>query len=939
METDSKLNNNLLRKNDIQIKIICALSIFIFIFILIALISYSPSDEQNVQISFIDIFKVFSGDEDILAKASMTKNWLGLAGAKIADIFYNKTFGYYTITVPLIAILWLVIIFFYKKISKELIKYTIIYIILGILFSGLIGSLQTLDFLSSIPKSWSGAVGQYIAHIISSIIGSLGAIFVLASLIVLVIYLSSDIKLLFNDSIKSKFSDYLKGFLNNTKTKKDIAVENAPNTTNNSNEIVEEISEDIQVVEHVEPVDTTSIHKDNIESIPVLKTPKINIRKIDDNNTIVSSCSNPFEEKKIAPEINTKDNLSNISIKEDISTIIPNDIIDKISHSEIPKSIKIDIEKPTLEDTAKDKINEPNKDIGVINPKEQAEITKDINKNSIDEKITNNEINENIETTRLNITIDSNPQKIQEETEETERNILSNSQKKFKTKDDDEELSIHNHIHKIKINYKNPVIDLLNNQSSESNVNELELQTNAQILQEKLETFKIYIQDLTVTPGPVVTQYEFVPAAGIKISKIESLADDLAMALKAKGIRIIAPIPGKGTVGVEIPNNKPSIVRFGEIVNSQKFGSSTAILPLALGKTISGEVYIADLTKMPHLLMAGSTGSGKSVGINTIISSLLYKKHPSELKFVIIDPKKVELQQYSSLAYHYMATSPDIEDIIVTKPEDAVIVLKAAVKEMETRYDILASVSQRNISDFNSKAAKGLLKDSEGNNIMQMPYIVVIIDELADLMLTASKEIEEPITRLAQMARAVGIHLVIATQRPSVDVITGVIKANFPARIAFLVASKIDSRTILDMQGAEQLLGQGDMLFLPPGQPKPIRIQNAFISTEEVDQICEFVENQKGYNEPYYLPTLIEKNSNNYIDPSDRDPLFEEAARLIIRTQQGSVSMLQRRLKIGYARAGRIVDELESAGVVGPFDGSKARIVLMESESELERIL
>lgn len=479
----------------------------------------------------------------------------------------------------------------------------------------------------------------------------------------------------------------------------------------------------------------------------------------------------------------------------------------------------------------------------------------------------------------------------------------------------------------------------MNSQSSQTNINQAELETNARILQEKLETFKIFIEDLTVTPGPVVTQYEFVPAPGIKISKIESLTDDLAMALKAKGIRIIAPIPGKGTIGVEIPNNNPSMVRFGEVINTSKFSNSNAKLPIALGKTISGEVYIADLTKMPHLLIAGSTGSGKSVGVNTIITSLLYKMHPSQLKFVIIDPKKVELRQYEGLAYHYMATSPDIEDIIVTKPEDAVVVLKSAVKEMELRYEILASAAQRNISDYNEKILNGTLKVKDDEIHRPMPYIVVIIDELADLMLTASKEIEEPITRLAQMARAVGIHLVIATQRPSVDVITGVIKANFPARMAYLVASKIDSRTILDMQGAEQLLGQGDMLFLPSGQPKPVRIQNAFISTDEVESVCEFIETQKGYSEPYYLPTLLEKSNKDMIDPEDRDELFEEAARLIIRTQQGSVSLLQRRLKIGYARAGRIVDELEAAGVVGPFDGSKARLVLMESESDLEAIL
>ncbi|MCX6155390.1 MAG: DNA translocase FtsK 4TM domain-containing protein [Candidatus Kapabacteria bacterium] len=492
------------------------------------------------------------------------------------------------------------------------------------------------------------------------------------------------------------------------------------------------------------------------------------------------------------------------------------------------------------------------------------------------------------------------------------------------------------------INYQYPQIDLLSEPSVENVINDEELQMNARILQEKLETFKISIENLNVTPGPVVTQYEFTPAAGIKISRIESLADDLAMALKAKGIRIIAPIPGKGTVGIEIPNSNPSMVTFTDIASSTKFMTTTNKLPLGFGKTISGEVFITDLTKMPHLLVAGSTGSGKSVGINTVITSLIFRMHPKNLKFVIIDPKKVELQQYSRLQNHFMAASPDLEDIIITNPKDAVVILKATVLEMEMRYDILAKVGQRNINEYNIKVKEGKFEADTELLHRPMPFIVVIIDELADLMLTAGKEIEEPITRLAQMARAVGIHLIIATQRPSVDVITGIIKANFPARIAYLVASKIDSRTILDVMGAEQLLGNGDMLFLPNGTPKPIRIQNAFISTEEVEAICDFIGDQDGYSQPYLLPTLSDKKGANISDGSDwgdRDPLFEEAARMVIRMQMASVSMIQRKLKVGYARAGRIVDELEAAGVVGPADGSKARIVIMDSEMHLEAVL
>jgi DNA segregation ATPase FtsK/SpoIIIE, S-DNA-T family len=362
-------------------------------------------------------------------------------------------------------------------------------------------------------------------------------------------------------------------------------------------------------------------------------------------------------------------------------------------------------------------------------------------------------------------------------------------------------------------------------------------------------------------------------------------------------------------------------------------------LPIALGKNISGEIVIGDLAKMPHLLIAGTTGSGKSVGVNTIINSLLYKKSPSELKFAIIDPKKVELPQYAALKNHFLAISPDIKTPIVTDPLEAIILLKSAVVEMEQRYDILAAAGQRNIADYNAKVREGKYKNSEDIVHRELPYIVVIVDEFADLILTAGKDVEEPIVRLAQMARAVGIHMIIATQRPSVDVITGIIKANFPSRIAFQVSSKVDSRTILDTSGAETLLGNGDMLYLPSGKPKPERVQNAYISTDEVENICDFIGNQKGYSQPYYFPSIQEDVEGGNISKEDRDPLFEDAARLMILSQQGSVSMLQRRLKIGYARAGRIVDELADAGVVGPFDGSKARQVLMDSESDLEAIL
>jgi S-DNA-T family DNA segregation ATPase FtsK/SpoIIIE len=491
------------------------------------------------------------------------------------------------------------------------------------------------------------------------------------------------------------------------------------------------------------------------------------------------------------------------------------------------------------------------------------------------------------------------------------------------------------------INFKMPGFDLLDTAPEENfKVAEEELTRNAELLKEKLRLFDIDIKDISVTPGPVVTLYEIVPAPGVKISKIVGLENDIALALAARGIRIIAPIPGKGAIGVEIPNAKPSLVNAGSVlanINKSKVG-----LPLALGKTINGDVFITDLSQMPHLLIAGSTGSGKSVGINMIISSILYSKHPSEVKFVLIDPKKIELSFYNKLRKHYLAVSPDLDEEIITVPQNAILMLKSVETEMERRYDKLAKAGVRNIVDYNTKVSNPQTKpaDTELMKHHPLPYLILIVDELADLMITAGKEVEEPITRLAQLARAVGIHLVLATQRPSVNVITGVIKANFSARIAYQVATKIDSRTILDMNGAEQLLGKGDMLFLPTGLPKPIRIQNAFISTDEVEKVTNYVYSQQGYSKPYVLPSIYEKKSSKAGGfMADLDPMFDDAARVIIRHQQGSVSLLQRRLKLGYSRAARIVDQLEEAGIVGPNDGSKARTVLIENEQQLETLL
>jgi DNA segregation ATPase FtsK/SpoIIIE, S-DNA-T family len=513
---------------------------------------------------------------------------------------------------------------------------------------------------------------------------------------------------------------------------------------------------------------------------------------------------------------------------------------------------------------------------------------------------------------------------VQEEEVQTDKTPVS-----YIASDDEEELD-----------YVFPSVELLESGSASNNVDDDELKSNAELLRGKLADFGVEIESVSVTPGPVLTLYELVPATGVKISKITSLADDLALALQAKGIRILAPIPGKGVVGVEIPNHNPSLVTFRSVVNSKKFHDSTFALPMAMGKTISGEVYVDDLARFPHLLIAGSTGSGKSVGINTIIASFLYRLHPSDIKFVIIDPKKIELTPYRKLDRHYLAVSPDIDEKIATNAQNAVTVLRGVEIEMEQRYDRLASAGVRNIQDYNKKIASGAIKAGSGIKHKKLPYMIVIIDELADLMLTAAKDVEDPIARLAQLARAVGIHLILATQRPSVNVITGVIKANFSARIAYQVAQRNDSRTILDMNGAEQLLGNGDMLYLPSGSPKPVRLQNAFITSDEVERLTSHIKKQPGYSKSYYLPSIVEKKKSGYGGSGDaRDELFEEAAELVVRHQQGSVSLIQRRLKVGYSRAARIIDELEAAGIVGPFDGSKARQVLVETDSELNLIL
>ena len=485
-------------------------------------------------------------------------------------------------------------------------------------------------------------------------------------------------------------------------------------------------------------------------------------------------------------------------------------------------------------------------------------------------------------------------------------------------------------------NFKFPTIDLLKEYSTGGiTINQEELEENKNRIVDTLRNYKIEIAQIKATVGPSVTLYEIVPEAGIRISKIKSLEDDIALSLSALGIRIIAPIPGKGTIGIEVPNKNPTMVSMKSVIGSAKFQEAEMELPIALGKTISNETFVVDLAKMPHLLMAGATGQGKSVGLNAVLTSLLYKKHPAEVKFVLVDPKKVELTLFNKIERHYLAKLPDMDDAIITDNAKVVNTLNSLCVEMDNRYSLLKDAMVRNIKEYNDKFKARKLNPENGHRFL--PYIVLVVDEFADLIMTAGKEVEVPIARLAQLARAIGIHLIIATQRPSVNVITGLIKANFPARIAFRVTSKIDSRTILDTQGADQLIGRGDMLYTNGNDV--VRVQCAFIDTPEVEKITDFIGSQKAYATAYLLPEFVGEESgiNLDMDISDRDTLFREAAEIIVNAQQGSASLLQRKLKLGYNRAGRLIDQLESAGIVGPFEGSKARSVNILDMSSLDQ--
>ena len=550
---------------------------------------------------------------------------------------------------------------------------------------------------------------------------------------------------------------------------------------------------------------------------------------------------------------------------------------------------------------------------GVALNKEEIPLKKETNEKTI---LKNNNDN----------TVEIEVEKIEEEKSVTE-NLSDKILKDFGEFDPTLELS----------NFKFPTFNLLKQYNETISIDPEELEANKNKIVETLKNYKIGIAEIKATVGPTITLYEIVPDAGIRISKIKNLEDDIALSLSALGIRIIAPIPGKGTIGIEVPNKKSTIVSMHSVIASKKFQESPMELPIALGKTISNETFVIDLAKMPHLLMAGATGQGKSVGLNAVLTSLLYKKHPAEVKFVLVDPKKVELTLFNKIERHYLAKLPDTDEAIITDTTKVVHTLNSLCIEMDNRYDLLKNAMVRNIKEYNIKFKARKLNPNEGHQFL--PYIILVIDEFADLIMTAGKEVETPIARLAQLARAIGIHLIVATQRPSVNVITGIIKANFPARIAFRVTSKIDSRTILDAGGADQLIGRGDLLYTNGNEIN--RIQCAFVDTPEIEKITDFIGSQRAYAEAYLLPEYVDDESGVTIDMdiSDRDKLFKDAAEIIVVAQQGSASLLQRKLKLGYNRAGRLIDQLEAAGIVGGFEGSKARKVLVTDLVALDQLL
>lgn len=940
-----------------NIKILALFIAAFAFFILIALVSYSSADEAFLDIRAKDLLGLVRADDAVTARAEKTKNLLGLVGAFISNFLYNSTLGLAILTLPIILFYWAFELFKFQKIQEKTYKYTALVLVLALTFAGLMGTISKV-WIPDMPKELSGTGGYYISSVLYSVLGAFGSLLFYAFTVFATFFWGFKFEFTRTKNAlnkvsemeidKEKVKDKLSFITSPYKSLRDYTRRDSIDSDDESDadskknsSVAEALS--ISKAEHQKPLKQNS-NAPIIQKVTEEESLQTTINFPTENNkgaarTILQTMEYTHQTEQILYDEDSYDDVEDepfIGVRNPNSEPIPT-----------PNSIHVDFAQKAVEEEIPPYTKEVVLDTPISNEIEEApELHED---EVIPEAPLHVQINETPEEIAMGASaVAASAMATPVAPSATPSASPSSATLNLYVSDplENEEVAhippslISTTTLNEDITFTPPNLDLLNVDNASIELDEEELQQNALTLKEKLATFRIEIDNLSITPGPVVTQYEFTPAEGVRVSSIANLSDDIAMALKAKGIRIIAPVPGKGTVGIEIPNKKPQMVRFSSLLKSPKFHENQFLLPIALGKTISGEVYISDLSTFPHLLIAGATGSGKSVGINTIMASLLYKLHPRDLKFVIIDPKKVELNQYRALENHYLALSPDLKSPIITEPQDAIVVLNALCKEMDNRYYILADVKERNIKDYNKKIDNGSIKDTDNMIHRRMPYIVCIIDELADLMLTGKKEVETPIIRLTQLARAVGIHLVVATQRPSVNVITGLIKSNIPARASYLVATKIDSRTILDMIGAEKLLGNGDMLFAPAGATKPVRIQNAFISTDEVISLCDFIGSQKGYSEPYMLPSIMEEpDEMDELDAGDRDALFADAARVVVNLQNASVSLLQRRLGIGYARAGKIIDQLEAAGIIGPHAGSKSRDVYLNSEADLEAYL
>ncbi len=890
----------------------------------VAIFSYSPQDDSIIENLHI---KDFFSDYARLASDRLV-NPLGLLGAKISAILIKSVLGYPTAFMLVVAGFWGWTILRGGNLEKP--TYATIY---AVLFSLLTASLFGLTHFE-ISESMSGGIGRFIATMLKTIVGELGAWSVLTVLLLITITLAIDldlqktidrIKFLFRDKASEasiKFNQWHQARkerrLQEQAFDEDLAqssqIETPPKPETPALEPEPEPGDKdlerlFEPVYESDPVkEPEDIYVDFDPPMEIIQQPE----REDPVETVPNHTTSDPQEDIFLDFKDIKESEPEIPVDNPVETLpevfaqpTEPDYIDPtgIEHPDLPK------EKNYVELSDEETIDDlitPYTRSGEPEPKRAAEEPQ-------------NKLNQ------------TSPQ----EPEHHEPDItLKETVVEAKANLDDRNLKVQTKEH---VPYQFPSVDLLEEADDDNDLISIEeLEENKRKLLDKLKIYKIDVVKIEATVGPRVTLFELKLAPDVKVSKIVALEDDLAMALAARGIRIIAPIPGKNAVGVEIPNSKPKIVRIKSVLQSKKFKNSSYTLPIAFGKTISNEIHIDDLAKMPHLLVAGATGSGKSVGINTILASLIYFCSPEKVKFLLIDPKRVELFPYQKLKSHFLVNYQELEEQIITDTSKAVYALKSIEKEMDKRYERLAKIGVRHITDYNEKFPDEAL-----------PFIVVVIDELADMMITAGKEVEEPIVRLAQLARAVGIHLIVATQRPSVDVITGIIKANFPARVAYQVASKVDSRTILDSVGADQLLGNGDMLYQASTQPKPVRIQNAFISTSEVERLTDFIFKQQGFKTSYQLPAPDmksrggngSKSCSESEDSSERDRVFDDAARLVVRHQQGSVSLLQRRLKLGFSRAARVMDQLEQNGIVGPPDGSKAREVLVDNEDSLDLLL